>query len=57
MLNFTFLCCLEVVVVLWLETNKAKKNGFLSLQLELRLKLGFRLRLTNITDFYLYTRK
>jgi hypothetical protein len=29
------------------ETNKTKQiNGFLSLQLELRLELGFRLRLT-----------
>ena len=50
MSNFTFLGCLEVVD-LWLET-KAKQhfhrfNGFLSLQLKLRLELGFGLRLTN----------
>jgi hypothetical protein len=43
------------VVDLWLETKKQKKqkkhfhrfNGFLSLQLNLRLELGFGLRLTN----------
>ena len=48
------------MVDLWLEAQqKATKqqhfhtiNGFLSLQLKLRLKLGFRLRLTNrLGDF------
>ena len=46
--NFSFIGCLEVVD-LWLETNKKSKknlfhriNGFLSLQLELRLELGFK---------------
>jgi hypothetical protein len=47
--NFSFIGCLEVVD-LWLESKAAKKfyriNGFLSLQVELRLELGFRLRLT-----------
>ena len=57
MSNFTFLGCLEVVD-LWLETkaksSKAAKfhrfNGFLSLQLELRLELGLRLMLTKIIE-------
>jgi hypothetical protein len=47
------------VVDLWLETKKSKTakhfhrfNGFLSLQLKLRLELGFGLRLTNtVTHF------
>ena len=42
------------MVDLWLEAQQKKQqhfhriNGFLSLQLKLRLELGFRLRLTNI---------
>ena len=53
MSNFTLLGCLEVVD-LRLETNKQKKqqfhriNGFLTLQFELRMELGLRLRLTQI---------
>ena len=49
MQNFNLLGCLEVVD-LWLETNKKefhRINGFLSLQLELRMELGLGLRLTN----------
>ena len=48
--NFSFLGCIKVVD-LWLEAKKSihRNNGFLSLhQLELRLELGLRLRLTNI---------
>ena len=56
MLNLSLLGCLEVVVF-WLETKNNKNNkktsfneinGFLSLQLELRMELGLGLRLTNI---------
>ena len=51
--NFSLLGCLEVVDLL-LEIKKQQQqkihrmNGFLSLQLELRMELGLRLRRNNI---------
>ena len=53
MSNFTLLGCLEVVD-LWLLTKARQAsfhriNGFLSLQLELRMELGWGLRLTKNT--------
>jgi hypothetical protein len=55
--NFSFIVCLEVVV-LWLETKSNKQqqhfhriNVFLSLKLELRWELGFRLWLTKNNCF------
>jgi hypothetical protein len=56
MLNLSLLGCLEVVV-LWLETKQKtsfnEMNGFLSLQLELRLELGLQSNHQSINLFNL----